>query len=291
MVDLIIIGAGIAGVTAAIYAKNKGLDVLLFDNKMPGGTLNYINEITNYPGFKKITGPELASNLYESIKSNDIKLITENISEVINNDIIEVVTSKNTYQAKNLLIATGRSPRLLGLENELSLIGHGLSTCAICDGPLYRNKRVAIIGGGNKAIHDAIYLKNLCKEVYIINRRNTLKADKALVDQVVNEPNIHFIYNAEVESYIINDNKLSGLKLTTEDLNVDAVFLAIGSIPNTKLFNNLNLAFNEGYLIVDQNRKTNIDHIYAAGDCIKKEVYQLVTASSDGAIAALNINK
>lgn len=290
MVDLLIVGGGIAGVTAAIYAKNKGLTVKLFENKMIGGNLNYINDITNYPGFSKITGSEFSFNLLDQIKKNNIDVCNENIVSVNNdNNIIKIVTDNNFYEGKNLLIATGRSPRLLNLPNENKFYLNGISTCAICDGPLYRDLDVCVIGGGNASLHEALYLSNICHEVTIIHRRNEFTADQVYIDQIKNKDNIKTIMNEEVIDYL-GDERLTGLKLKNQEIKTDGVFLAIGSVPNTKLFSELNLAFNNGYLIVDKNMRTNIPNIYACGDCVYKEVYQLVTASSDAIIAVLNMN-
>ncbi len=291
MNDLIIIGAGIAGVTCGIYANNKGLKVVLIDEGMIGGTLNYIDKITNYPGIKEISGPDLASSLSEQVKANNITYYNEKIKSVTNeSNVITVTTTNNTYQAKNLVIATGRSQKKLNLPNEQKLWGHGISSCAMCDGNFYRDKAVAVVGGGNKALHDVNYLKNICKKVYLINNDNDLEADVISIDELSNISNVQVIYN-EVITSINGSDKLESIDTTKNHYEIDALFLAIGSIPNLKLFENLNLDITGNYLLVDQKCHTNIKNIYAIGDCIKKDIYQLVTAANDGIIAASNINK
>ncbi|MCI9279796.1 MAG: FAD-dependent oxidoreductase [Bacilli bacterium] len=293
MYDLIIIGMGISGISAAIYAKNSNLNVLILEEKTPGGLLNRINEINNYPGLKKITGPELSYQLFESIEALKIPYKIDKVLKIIlDNEIKIVKTEKEEYKTKNIIIATGRKNRTLNLEKEQELLGHGISTCALCDGNLYKEKTIAVVGGGNTALEETLYLSNLASKIYLIHRRDTFRAEQTLIEKIKQKANIEILYNSEVTKLIEEQNRLNKIEINHEkELSVSALFIFIGFVPNNDFLSSLDILNEEGYILVNNNYETKIKGIYAVGDCIKKEYYQLITASNDGVVASINIIK
>lgn len=282
---VVILGSGIAGMTAGIYLKRGGLDVLVVEDNIPGGVLNEIPSIENYPGYEEISGPDLAMNIYNQLTKLGVKILNKKITSIdLNNKIIN-----NNIKYEYLVIATGRKSRMLSLEHEKELLGKGISTCALCDGFFYKDKKVAVVGGGSSSLTEALYLSKICKEVIIIHRRDKLTADKYLIDKVNSTKNIKVLYNSNITKYNQNNNKLTSVTINNKDnLEVEGVFLAIGSTPNSEIFN---VNKDNNYIIVDSNYMTNIDKVYAIGDVIKKDYYQLSTAASDAVIAASNIIK
>lgn len=282
---VVILGSGIAGMTAGIYLKRGGLDVLVVEDSIPGGVLNEIPSIENYPGYEEISGPDLAMNIYNQLTKLGVKILNKKITSIdLNNKIIN-----NNIKYEYLVIATGRKSRMLSLEHEKELLGKGISTCALCDGFFYKDKKVAVVGGGSSSLTEALYLSKICKEVIIIHRRDKLTADKYLIDKVNSTKNIKVLYNSNITKYNQNNNKLTSVTINNKDnLEVEGVFLAIGSTPNSEIFN---VNKDNNYIIVDSNYMTNIDKVYAIGDVIKKDYYQLSTASSDAVVAASNIIK
>ncbi len=293
MYDLIIIGMGISGISAAIYAKNSNLNVLILEEKTPGGLLNRINEINNYPGLKKITGSELSYQLFESIEALKIPYKIDKVLKIIlDNEIKIVKTEKEEYKTKNIIIATGRKNRTLNLEKEQELLGHGISTCALCDGNLYKEKTIAVVGGGNTALEETLYLSNLASKIYLIHRRDTFRAEQTLIEKIKQKANIEILYNSEVTKLIEEQNRLNKIEINHEkELSVSALFIFIGFVPNNDFLSSLDILNEEGYILVNNNYETKIKGIYAVGDCIKKEYYQLITASNDGVVASINIIK
>ncbi len=293
MYDVIIIGMGISGISAAIYAKNSNLNVLIIEENAPGGLLNRINEINNYPGFKKITGPDLSYNLFESIQELNIPYKIDKVIQITLEKEIKIIkTEKEEYRTKNIIIATGRKNRLLNLENELKLLGHGISTCALCDGNLYKDKIIAVVGGGNTALEETLYLSNLASKIYLIHRRDTFRAEPALIDKINKKSNIEILYKSQVTKLIEENKNLSKIEINNEkEIAVSALFIFIGFIPNNEFLSNLDILNEEGYIEVNKNYETKINGIYAVGDCIKKEYYQLATAANDGVVASINIIK
>lgn len=287
--DCIIIGAGISGCTAAIYLKRAGLNILMLEKKAIGGQIINTSEIENYPTITSTDGFTFSENLKKQIKNLNIEIKYEEVLDIKNNDVKEVVTKNNTYLTKNIIIATGRIPRKLDLENENNLLGKGISYCATCDGFFYKNKNVAILGGGNSALEAAIYLSKICNNVTIINRSEKLRADYELINEVKNLNNIKIIYNEQIKELKENNGYLDSLILNNQTLKVDGLFIYIGLIPTLPFIKNINLNLDNGYIVVDSKMKTNIDGIYACGDIIKKDLYQIITAASEGAIAASNI--
>ena len=282
---VVISGSGIAGMTAGIYLKRGGLDVLVVEDNIPGGVLNEIPSIENYPGYEEISGPDLAMNIYNQLTKLGVKILNKKITSIdLNNKIIN-----NNIKYEYLVIATGRKSRMLSLEHEKELLGKGISTCALCDGFFYKDKKVAVVGGGSSSLTEALYLSKICKEVIIIHRRDKLTADKYLIDKVNSTKNIKVLYNSNITKYNQNNNKLTSVTINNKDnLEVEGVFLAIGSTPNSEIFN---VNKDNNYIIVDSNYMTNIDKVYAIGDVIKKDYYQLSTAASDAVVAASNIIK
>ena len=282
---VIILGSGISGMTASIYLKRGGITPIIIENNAPGGTLNIIPSIENYPGFNEISGPDLAVNIYNQTKQLGIEYIYRNIEKIdLKNKIID-----NDIKFDYLIIATGRRARLLGLENEDKYLGRGISTCALCDGTFYKDKEVIVVGGSSSAISEALYLSNICKMVTIIHRGDSYRAQKILIDKLGSTKNIKQIFNVNVIKYNIKNNKIIGVTLdNNKKIKADGIFLGIGSIPNSDIFE---VEKEDNYIIVDNEMKTNIDYVYAIGDVTKKNTYQLITASSDGIMAADSIIK
>ncbi len=293
MYDVIIIGMGIGGITAGIYAKRAGLNVLMFEKSTPGGTLTKIEKISNYPGYEEIKGVDLAMNLFNQVKKLEIPFKMEEVISVDASGDIKMVTTKNgNYQAKNIIVATGRVPKYLGLDNEKDYLGRGISTCATCDGFLYKGEDIAVVGSGNSALQESLYLAKLAKKVYLLHRGNKFKGDDALVENVKNTNNIEIIGGVNVEKINEENGKINSVLLDNGNvINVKGIFIYIGYRPDTDMFKSLDIININGDIIVDENFETEIDGLYAIGDCIKKGVYQLVTAASDGCIAVSNIEK
>ena len=295
MYDVIIIGAGPAGLTSAIYAKRSNKDVLVLEANTYGGQIITTDKIDNYPATPHISGYDFATNLYNQVIELGAEVKFEKAIDVIDGDIMKVVTDKNTYEAKSVIIAIGVRNRNLNVPGEKEFEGKGVSYCATCDGMFYKNKIVAVVGAGNTAFEEALYLSNLCKKVYVIHRNEKFKASPSMTRKVKATNNIEFVLNSNVVS-INGKDKVTDIDLLDNDNNklnikVSAVFIAIGQIPeNGNLTRNFNVDKN-GYIKSDKNLKTNIDGIYVAGDIRPKTLRQLVTATSDGALAAVNAIK
>jgi thioredoxin-disulfide reductase len=297
MYHTVIIGSGVAGMTAAIYLKRARKDICILENGVPGGQITLASSVENYPGFSSITGSDLALNIYNQVLNLGVTYKYTKANQVkVEDDFITVITDKEEIKCKNLIIATGRAPRKLEVTLEDRLVGSGISFCATCDSSLYKDKKVAVVGGGTAALEEAIYLSKICNSVTLIHRRDTFSATDALVNDVKNTKNITILTNRTVKEFKVNDNKLSGIVLedkqnNQEEITVDGCFEYIGQVPNTKIFENLDILDDKGYVNVDKNYQTKISGIYAVGDCVKKDLYQVVTACSEGAIAANNIIK
>ena len=293
MYDIIIIGAGPSGMSAALYALRANKKVLLLEKKCYGGQIINASNIENYPAFPNVSGYDFATNLYNQIKSLGVILKYEEVLEVT--DKKEVITRKDTYKGKNIIIATGLKKRKLNLENEDKLLGSGISYCATCDGNFYKNKNVAVVGGGNTALEDALYLSNIASKVYLIHRRDNFRGEKKLISEVKEKNNIELILNSNITKIIGEDN-LNSIEITDNrnnisKLEIDGLFIAIGNIPDNNRFKNIIDLDENGYIIANANLKTKTDNIYVAGDTRVKTLRQLVTATSDGAIAVTEITK
>lgn len=291
--EVIVVGSGPAGITSAIYLKRANINVCVMEKSAPGGQLNKSSTIENYPGFEKITGPELAYNFYEQILKLDIPFINEEVIKIEDKASYKIIkTNKKTYTCKGVILALGRKPRSFDNKNVSLLEGKGVSYCSLCDGPLFKNQDVSIIGGGNSALEEALYLADICKSVTIINRRDVLRGDKMLVDKVLKKDNINILYNSEVVEFNKKDDFLESLTIKTNDklnnLDVKACFIFIGYVPATDFLSNLDILDEKGYIKTDKNLKTDIPFIYACGDTINKQVYQIVTATGEGAVSAIS---
>lgn len=289
--DCIIIGSGISGITAAIYLKRANYNVILIEENVFGGQINKTSRIENYPGYSFIDGPSFVMNLYNQIKELEIPIYYNKVIDVKNNDEYEVITDKDILYAKGLIIASGRTPLTLNIENEQKLIGRGISYCALCDGMFFKDKDVVVVGGGNSAFEESLYLSDICSSVTILNRSDKLKASKSLINQVKERKNITIKYNSSIAKINEKDNMLYSVEVNEEEIKCQGLFIYIGSTPNIKYLENLNLNQENNYLIVDNNMRTNLKNVYACGDVIKKEVYQIITAASDGAQAAVSFGK
>lgn len=289
--DVVIIGCGIAGMTAAIYLKRANVNVCIVERTAPGGQINMIHEINNYPGFKSIDGPSFAFSVFDQIRSLDIPYKYGMATEIKNYDDKKIViVNKEEIVCKAVIIANGRRPRELGLSNEKKLLGNGVSYCSICDGTLYKNKIVCVVGGGNSAIESALYLSDIAKKVYLIHRRNEFRAEAYSMDLVKNKENIEIITNVNIKELIEQNDKLSAIKLDNENtILCDGLFINVGNVPMGIKCENLDT--NNGYVVVNNKMKTNIDKIYACGDIIDKDVYQISTAVGEATTAAMNLLK
>lgn len=293
MYDIIIIGAGPSGMSAALYALRANKKVLLLEKECFGGQIINASNIENYPALSNVSGYDFATNLYNQIKSLGVILKYEEVLEVTEKK--EVITRKDTYKGKNIIIATGLKKRKLNLENEDKLLGSGISYCATCDGNFYKNKNVAVVGGGNTALEDALYLSNIASKVYLIHRRDKFRGEKKLISEVKEKNNIELILNSNITKIIGEDN-LNSIEITDNRnnisrLEIDGLFIAIGNIPDNNRFKNIIDLDENGYIIANTNLKTKTDNIYVAGDTRVKTLRQLVTATADGAIAATEITK
>ena len=289
--DIIIVGAGPAGLTAAIYAGRANKKVLVLEAKTYGGQIINTPDIENYPVEEHISGFNFATKIYNQAKNLGAEIVFEKVIEI--KDLgkeKEVVTNKNTYKTKTIILATGSENRKLGLPNEDELVGKGISYCATCDGAFYRKKTVAVVGGGNTALEDALYLSNLVEKVYLIHRRDEFRGEETTVNKLKEKANVEFIYNSNVTKLNANE-RLESIEVTNKDgsiqtINVDGLFVAVGRIPENQNFAKVINLDESGYIVAGEDCHTNIDGIFVAGDNRVKEVRQLVTATSDGAIAA-----
>ncbi len=286
--DCVIIGAGIAGITAALYLKRAGVNVIIFEKAMVGGQINRCDRIDNYPGCENIDGPTLVQNMYQQIKDLEIEIKYDEVKDIIiSDDQKQVILDNATISCKAIIIATGRQPKKLGVSDEERLTGKGISWCATCDGFFYRNKKVAVVGAGNSALEEALYLSNICESVKLIVRKDYMRADQYLQTQVLNNPKIEVLYESIV-TQVLGQNRLAKISVKRgnkeHSLDLDGLFIAIGYEPTFNLIPAL--IRDDNYIIVDKEMCTNIEGVYACGDAIKKTLYQLVTAASEGALAA-----
>lgn len=291
MYDIIIIGAGVAGLTSAIYARRALKKTLVLEEVSYGGQIINALDIENYPASPHISGFDLATNMYNQAKELGTEIIYEKVISISDKkEYKEVKTNSNTYKTKTIIIATGLKNRKLGIDNEDKLIGKGISYCATCDGNFYKDRIVAVVGGGNTALEDAIYLSNIAKKVYLIHRRDEFKGDFKDVNILKEKSNVEFIFNSNITK-INGDNKLESIEITRNDGNkktieISGLFIAIGKIPTNDIFKEIIEIDKNGYIKALENCHTNIEGIYVAGDNRTKELRQLVTATNDGAIAS-----
>ena len=295
MTDVIIIGGGPAGLSCALYAKRAGLSAMIIDKGPAECQLTKAVEIENYLGFTSISGIDLYSKFQEHVKAQNIQIVKKAVIAVEKmSEGFKVSTKKDTYESKYLIIATGRSHKHLGIDGEDALVGAGVSYCATCDGYFFKDKTICIVGGGDSALTQALFLSSICQKVYLIHRRNTFKAANYLVERVSKNNKVELVLNANV-SEILADTSVKGLRIgyngTSRDIECDGVFIAIGEQPNMKFsVEGLEVTSN-GQIKTDNYCKTNIDGLYAVGDIRDREVYQVITAVADGALAIEGILK
>lgn len=293
--DMVIIGGGPAGYTAALYAGRAGLDTVLLERMSPGGQMALTGDIENYPGFEDgIDGFTLGMKMQKGAESFGAKTEYAEVTSVNFSDKIKKVeTAYKTYLGKTVVISTGANPRELGIKGEQELTGKGVHYCAHCDGRFYKDKTVVVAGGGNSAAADALYLSRLAKKVYLVHRRDTLRATKIYHQPLLNAENVEFIWNSKVFDFI-TDGRLTGVRIkevnTGEitELSCDGVFVSIGRRPATEFLSSSVRLDDKGYIVADESTKTNIDGVYAVGDVRTKALRQVVTAVADGAVAAYN---
>ena len=292
MCDCIIIGAGPAGLTAAIYLLRENKKIKILEKESIGGKIASSARVENYPGFKSISGATLADSLYEQVTALGGEIDIEEVKSIKDGKIKEVVTDEGVYQTKAIIIATGTHYNTLNLDNEQNFLGNGISFCTVCDGAFYKDKVVAVIGGANSAIINAIYLSSIAKTVYLIVRSDTLKGEASVIDELLEKDNIKVLYESNVIKYL-GDDTLTGIVIKTKDgektLDVSGIFMSNGQIPETKEFSNLVELDSNNYIKSNEECITNIPGIFVAGDVRKKHVRQLTTAMNDGTIAALNV--
>lgn len=293
MYDIIIVGAGTAGMSAAIYGLRAGKKVLLIEEKTYGGQIINTPEVENYPGIKKVSGFEFATNLYQQAKDLGAEIVYEKAEQIKDGDgIKQVITNKNTYEAKSIIIATGAKNRPLNLEKEKEFTGAGVSYCATCDGMFFRGRDVAVVGGGSTALEDAGFLSNYCNKVYVIHRRDSFRGENRLLSNLKQKENVIFVLNSNVVE-LIGEKQLEGIIVenavenSRKELKVSGLFIAIGQMPDNERFSDLVHIDEKGYIQANESCRTNADGIFTAGDCRTKTVRQLTTAASDGAVAAL----
>lgn len=283
---VIIIGCGVAGMTAAIYLKRAGVSCVILEKSMPGGQIVDNGNILNYPGFSSISGSDLALNILSQVNSLDIPVKYEEVLEIkVDNNKKKVITSKSEYVSDYIIIATGRNPKMLGVRGEKEFRARGISYCAVCDGSLYKDKEVVVIGASDSAFEGAIYLSKLASKVTILYR-NSFRAKSYLQDMVKIIDNINFV-KGEVDSFEKDDKMV--VKTKDNDLVCDGVFIYVGQVPNASFVSNLGILDDKGYILVDSNLMTSIDGIYAVGDSLNKLDYQIVIAMGEAAKCALEI--
>ena len=293
--DILIIGAGPSGVTAAIYAKRAGLNFLLMEKSAIGGKVVDIFELENYPGVEGMSGSDLALTFRKQIKQLKIPFVRDEVLDVKeNNSSFIVKTLKNEYEVNKIILACGTKENNLGLESEQKFLGRGVSYCATCDGSFYKDKKVVVYGGGNSAISEALYLSNIVKELVIVSRHD-LRGEKENTNKLLSLPNVTHIKNSTIIE-LNGENSLENIKIKDDKneittITTDGVFVYIGSKPELSFLNSLNLEKENEYLIVNNHFESNIKNIYAIGDCINKELRQIVTATSDGALVIDHIIK
>jgi thioredoxin reductase (NADPH) len=291
--DMVIIGGGPAGYTAALYASRAGLDTVVIEKMAPGGQMALTGDIDNYPGFDEgIDGFTLGMKMQKGAERFGAKTVYTEVTAVdFTENVKKIETKKGTYLARTVAVSTGADPRTLGIEGEEKLIGRGLHYCAHCDGRFYKDKTVVVVGGGNSAVSDALYLSRIVKKVYLVHRRDTLRATKIYHEPLMKASNVEFVWNSRVTEILEGNGRANGItvqNVQSEDkrqLECDGLFVSIGRQPITEFLNGSVALDGQGYIIADESTKTNIDGVYAVGDVRTKALRQVVTAVSDGAVA------
>lgn len=291
MYDIIIIGGGPAGLTAALYACRANKKTFVIEKETFGGQITFSPKVENIPGFISLTGNEFAEKLVEQVLEQGADVESCEAIEIKDGEIKTVVTDDGEYQGKSVIIATGAKHRMLGIDREERFVGEGISFCAVCDGAFYKNKTVAVVGGGNSALQEAILLSDTAKKVYVVQNLDFFTGEKKLVEQLEQLDNVEIILGVTVDSFV-GDNELEGIVIKnsageTRKLELDGLFVAIGLIPQNEAFKNVVKLDGRGYAEVDESCETETKGIFVAGDCRTKKIRQVTTAAADGAIAAL----
>ena len=292
--DVSIIGAGPAGLTAAVYAARAGLSVAMIERGAPGGQMVNTFEIENYTGFEKISGPELSMKMFEHAQKTGAEYVYGDVKSIEKNEdgTHKIDCGSQKIDTKSVIVATGTKHRFLNVPGEKELSGRGISWCAVCDGAFFKGKKVAVIGGGDSAIEEAIYLSGIAEKVYVIHRRDELRAQKVLQERAFNDEKIEIVWDSVVDSFQEQDGKLKNISIknvkndSLSELEVSGAFIYIGLDPITEMVKDLGITDQFGYVEVNQSMETNMPGIFAAGDVVNKELRQVVTAVNDGAIAA-----
>ncbi len=296
MYDVIVIGAGPAGMTAALYASRSNLSVLLIERGAPGGQMNNTAEIENYPGFDSVMGPELAMKMYESVSRFGTKNEYGIVQNVVDHgEYKEVITEEKTYQGKTVIVATGCVHRKLGVPGEETFAGRGVSYCAVCDGAFFRNKKLLVVGGGDSAVEEAIYLTQFASEVVIVHRRDALRAQKVIQDRAFANDKITFLWDSAVEEITGNEMVVTGAKVKNlktgephvEDCN--GVFIYVGLEPLSEPVKGLGITTEAGWIVTDDQMKTAVPGVFAIGDGREKTLRQITTAVGEGGIAGQQV--
>lgn len=293
ILDLIICGGGAAGLTSAVYAARSGLDFVLIDiSSSMGSQITQTSDVDNYTGFEKVNGMELVMKFYEHAKALNAPMINDEVQEISKgNGIFTVKCAQGKYKSRTVIYCSGASHRELGVKGERELLGRGVGYCAVCDGFFYRNKTVVVVGGGNTAVTDALYLSKICKKVILVHRRDSLRAEKILVERLENAENVELMFNSEVAE-ILGEKGADGVLLKSgETIDCDGVFIAVGIVPRSDTVKNLAELDDNGYIIADESGRTSLDGLFAAGDVRTKELRQIITACSDGANCVDSVNK
>lgn len=298
MYDVLIIGAGPSGLTAAIYAKRCNLDVAIVELGAPGGAMVNTAMIENYPGISKIDGASLSMQMFEQAINLGVVYLGEEANKIDKDDEKFLVTfsSGNKVESRTVIVATGTKQKKLNVLGEDKFSGYGISWCAICDGSFYKNKDVAVVGGGNSALEEALYLSEIANKVYIIHRREEFRGDNIVVNKLKEKNNVIFVLNSVIKEFA-GDKKLGKIRLENIkenrlfEINVEGCFEYVGSQPNNDIVADFNIVNENGYIDVNENFETTIKGLYACGDIVNKKIRQIATAVNDGAIAALSANK
>lgn len=295
VLDIAVIGAGPAGLTAGLYAARAGMDVAVFERAAPGGQLAQTDQLENYPGFPEGTeGFALAFSMKQQADRFGVRSVGEEVTAVdLSSDPKVLTTPFGAHEARAVIVATGARPRKLGIPEEEALAGRGVSYCATCDGNFFRGKTVAVVGGGNTAAADALYLARICEKVYLVHRRDRLRATAVYHQRLADLPNVEFVWNSTVTALSANEagalaaatvrDKVTGQE---RELAIAGLFVAVGTLPNTEFLQGTLATDEAGYIVTDENGATSVDGVWAAGDVRKKALRQVVTAVSDGAVCA-----
>ncbi|MFC6039417.1 thioredoxin-disulfide reductase [Paenisporosarcina macmurdoensis] len=291
--DVVIIGAGPAGMTAAVYTSRGNLSTLMIERGIPGGQMANTEEVENYPGFEHILGPELSTKMFDHAKKFGAEYAYGDVQEIIDGEAFKTIKSGGKeYKARTIIVTTGAEYKKMGIPGETELGGRGVSYCAVCDGAFFRNKELVVVGGGDSAVEEGVYLTRFASKVTIVHRREELRAQKILQDRAFANEKIDFIWNHTVKEINDSNGKVGGVTLASTvddselDFKADGVFIYIGMLPLTKPFVNLGILNENGYIVTNEKMETNIPGIYAAGDVREKSLRQIVTATGDGSIAA-----